>query len=84
MNNYDHNLKIDNNLSYMIGLFQTDGSMSSSERNRGKFSLSLSIARPRQSTGAWLDKLFKLNSGCWIVRKRRLLWPWIKSKSLRV
>lgn len=43
MNNYDHNLKIDNNLSYMIGLFQTDGSMSSSERNRGKFSLSLSI-----------------------------------------
>jgi hypothetical protein len=43
MNNYDHNLKIDNNLSYMIGLFQTDGSMYSSDRNRGNFSLSLSV-----------------------------------------
>jgi len=43
MNNYDHEIKIDNNYSYMIGLFQTDGSMYESERNRGKFSLSLSI-----------------------------------------
>ncbi len=43
MNNYDHNLKINDNFSYMIGLFQTDGSMSSSERNRGKFSLTLSV-----------------------------------------
>ena len=43
MNNYDHNLKIDNNYSYMIGLFQTDGSMYETLRNRGKFSLSLSV-----------------------------------------
>jgi len=43
MNNYDHNLKIDNNYSYMIGLFQTDGNMYEMKRNRGKFSLSLSV-----------------------------------------
>lgn len=43
LNNYDHNLVIDNNFSYMIGLFQTDGTMSKFERNRGKFLLSLSV-----------------------------------------
>lgn len=42
MNNYDHNLIIDNNFSYMIGLFQTDGSMSQHSRDRGIFSLSIS------------------------------------------
>ena len=43
MNNYDHNLKIDDNFSYMIGLFQTDGNMYESTRNRGRFSLALSV-----------------------------------------
>ena len=43
MNNYDHNLIIDKNFSYLIGLFQTDGSMYQCGRNRGRFTISLSI-----------------------------------------
>lgn len=43
MNNYDHKIIIDDNYSYMIGLFQTDGNMYECERNRGRFSLALSI-----------------------------------------
>lgn len=43
MNNYDHNLQIDTNYSYMIGLFQTDGSMAEESRNRGDISLELGI-----------------------------------------
>lgn len=53
MNNYDHKIKIDNNYSYMIGLFQTDGSMYESERNRGRFSLSISMKDK--------DIIYKLN-----------------------
>jgi hypothetical protein len=36
-------MRVDKNTSYMIGLFQTDGHMSCSERNRGKLSMELSI-----------------------------------------
>ncbi len=43
MNNYDHNLIVDVNYSYLIGLFQTDGHMRKEVRNRGNITLSLSI-----------------------------------------
>lgn len=36
-------MEINNDISYMIGIFQTDGSMSLYERNRGKFQLELSL-----------------------------------------
>lgn len=38
-----HNIEINNNISYLIGLFQTDGSISLSQRNRGKASIELDI-----------------------------------------
>ena len=42
MNNHDHNLVLDNNYSYIIGLFQSDGTMSENVRNRGNASIFLS------------------------------------------
>lgn len=38
----DQRMVIDKNTSYMFGLFQTDGHMSQSERNRGRFCLEIS------------------------------------------
>jgi DNA-binding transcriptional regulator WhiA len=56
---------IDKNTSYMIGLFQTDGSMSSNTRNRGKIQLELSIKD--EDIVYKLEKLIPYHVG---IRKR--------------
>lgn len=60
LNNYDHNLKTDSNYSYMIGLFQTDGSMGEDTRNRG--GLSLEISRKDEDIIYKLKNIIPYNS----------------------
>lgn len=56
---------IDINTSYMIGLFQTDGSMSLDDRNRGKFQLE--IAHKDEDIIYKLEKLIPYHVG---IKKR--------------
>ena len=61
----DQRMVIEKDTSYMIGLFQTDGNMSSYERNRGK--LVLEISSKDEDIIYKLEKLIPYYSG---IRKR--------------